>query len=311
MEVFMGWDNQNRREFLKKAGVAAGAAAAGGTLACTADPSQGARRDEPWFNLKLEISGLWFLALTGDKMQALAFKPGANCPGIPAQTGPVHFPCLFIHKMHDPKGGQQDNENPDYVRFNIKESISWPNSVRKSTDAPTLPKNVTNVAALADAEFNTDLLQCADVYQIPLNFGKPELDFPTINGKDILFSYERELGGDCGLGANVPLAWKLTYRTTVDGSNLDLKFRGGPTQPLNVPDRELKLIIRNTTEKHCHANDPTEDDDLNAKHYLNHYNFLKSTISADKRCYPVRTSKTSPKIAVSGLYTCMFGGGGS
>jgi hypothetical protein len=92
-----------------------------------------------------------------------------------------------------------------------------------------------------------------------------------------------------------------------------MTFPDGSSQTLIPRDEDgtVTLKIKNTTEKHSHARDPleSEDDGTDAKHFAMHYGFLEKRPSAE--CYPVRMKSSLEGESVSGLYTCMFGGGGS
>jgi hypothetical protein len=254
------------------------------------------------FKLIVELSGLWFLGLHNETLTAVAAGT-RHLEGSLAH--PMHHPRLFVHSEHGPQGGKPDKDDPNYRQFEITSSIAWQSEV-KSIAVTDLPPNITNLQKHTGHKFNPGHLKTSIC--VPLIF--PELIevFPRYG-----FTYTDDGRNNCGWGTNVPLAWKLIYLTDVLADRLSMTFPDGSSQTLIPRDEDgtVTLKIKNTTEKHSHARDPleSEDDGTDAKHFAMHYGFLEKRPSAE--CYPVRMKSSLEGESVSGLYTCMFGGGGS
>jgi hypothetical protein len=299
---------KTRREFVKESGIASMAIMTSGIVNPSLQSPVRVRKSEDTFELKLEISGLWFLAVHDGHLYALASKPEILPAPAARPNTPFHYPRLFVHSKHAPDGGLQDTENPNYFGFDLKGSIEWPRSVQVGSEPSTLPQSVTNLTALAKTPFDPKHLTSPDVYKIPLDFGEPDEEFPRSGLKKMKFRYEWKRGQSCGAGwpHDVPLAWRLSYYTTVEGSSLNLKLPDGPGD-LVPRNGKLKLIFKNTTWEYSHPGKPKKDDDLHAPHFKIHYDFLTKQLSDEQKCYPARTDR-QPNVA--GLYTCMFGGDG-
>jgi hypothetical protein len=250
--------------------------------------------------LTVELSGLWFLVLRKNRVFALAASPDSQAEaGVPQTL--IHHPRLFVSNEHMPQGGQNDVD-PAFRKYDIEGDMAWPTTMQM-VDQAELPVHITNFTKLKGYRFNE--AEFDHSVKVPLSFDTPCEEFP-----DTTFRYQRQSGGQCSWQGtdDARLAWKLVYKATVPGDEFPLDFPGAPKHSLKVKGDELKLIIRNTTEKFSRAADPDKtnhDDDKDAHHFLEHYKYLEP-ISGMEKCYPVRTSKA---LVVSGLYTCMPGGG--
>jgi hypothetical protein len=294
-----------RREFIKQTSIAAVVTAAGcsGEKPAPAASKKPVGSVDPEFQLQIEMSGLWFLAVSDGKMYALAKSP----PTSPDEF--THFPRLFVHRKYGPQAGKPDTEDASYLRYDITKSIEWPKEVQTTTETPVLPESVTNLAALTGHPFDKANLTATDVYSIPLNFGEPDEEFPRTMLKRTRFYYEFKEGMECGdpWKSNKVLAWRLKFYTWVTSPTLKLDLPGGPGE-LTPHNGVLKLIFRNTIDEYSNAEPPKKDDTTYAGHYVAHYEFLTPGIPAEQKCYPVRMEQR--EAGVGGMYTCMFGGGG-
>jgi hypothetical protein len=299
----MSSGDPTRRSFLKTSGLAAAALATNAVYPVS--PLLDLPRAHPrkGFKLIVEISGLWFLGLHNRTLMAVA--TGTQRSGRSMLQSEVHHPRIFVHCDHKPCGGQPDKEDALYRRFDITSSIVWPSAVRV-VPVTDLPPNITRLDKHTGQHFNPGHLRTSIC--VPLSFGELVEVFPRLG-----FHYTDDGSRNCGWGTNVPLAWKLIYYVDVIADSLAMTFPDGSKQDLQPRDEDgtLTLKIKNTTEKHSRARDPLESEDTgaDAKHFIMHYDYLDKRPSSE--CYPVRMKSSTEGKDVSGLYTCMMGGGGS
>jgi hypothetical protein len=289
-----------RRQFLKQTAIAAVAT----TMSALRNPlwalpEMGVRA--AGFTLRIELSGLWFLALVDRQIYALAIPPKKwPQPGSIDEHDMHHYPRLFIEKNSSPMECSAQS-NRCSAQFDIKGSIEWPEQLqRKMTSQFKLPDGVTNFNLLGK-HFDRDKLTKAT--RVPLSFADPCSVLAPVP-----FKYEAALG--CELPPT-SLASKLVYTVPLEGKDFLVRFDGGPG-PISVdPGDVLTLKVKNTTPKYSRCADPDPENHVDvkyAKHFKSHYHFLKG-LNLNK-CYPVPIfDKSKHDLVISGLYTCMMGGG--